>query len=324
MKKVWLVFVSLIICELLLRILGFKPYISTPFYLKSTPSHFLAPNDTFGFALNPGSFNVNINGLDFKANHNYGNTRKVLADSGHSKQSVLHLYGCSFAYGFGISDSATLATQLQHKLGLRYKVKSFAVPGHGDVQGLLKLKNQIKQGQKPNLVIFGFCYFHAQRNVLNANYRIHIKQGLNEQSAACRFPYVASNQNQFNISFEPAKSIYKHWLFRRKLSLVNLFQTTTDALFNAQTGQNETQWVFMQLKQLCAQNDIRLIIAPLTRHKNMSSYISFFNKQNIAVANTMLNIADSVYNNQPFDSHPNGIATAYYAQKIVNTINKTE
>lgn len=297
------------------------PYVNTPFSLVSEPSNFLKTDSLYGYALNEGSFNVSINGHPFSCKHKSNENRFVTDQAKADSLPRIYLFGCSFAYGFGVNDSATLASQLQKKLEKKAKVLSYAVPGFGDLQGYLKLKKMIGQGKKPSVAIFCYCDFHNERNILSSKYRIHVAQGLHDMSdsSSC-FPMCKIESDSLLTHKILGTEIYSHWTGRDVSAIINLLQTTYDVLFYQNNGKKETLALYNEITTLCKANDIAFVFAPLSNETNYTVFEEMILKKELIVSDPKVNLSNPEYNNSPFDSHPNEQALKEMADNIYNTL----
>ncbi len=93
-----------------------------------------------------------------------GGSRLTGAPAGDGPNVLI--VGCSFAEGYGVRDDQSFAWLLQKRFP-NLRVWNFGTPGYGTYQSLLLLREVIEQQHiHPDVVIYGFVPFHAERNVL--------------------------------------------------------------------------------------------------------------------------------------------------------------
>jgi hypothetical protein len=84
----------------------------------------------------------------------------------------IFVFGCSFSYGWMISDDDTYAWRLQSAFP-QAQVTNFAQPGFGTTHAVVQLMEQIEQGNIPDVCIFAYLptmeqpFGHPDRNVAN-------------------------------------------------------------------------------------------------------------------------------------------------------------
>ncbi|MEL6255440.1 MAG: hypothetical protein AAFR87_25765, partial [Bacteroidota bacterium] len=146
--------------EIALRILQYEPYRQVNFLIKSSPSHCLIPHPYLGFALNPGSFEVQINqAKPYQVRHGSDSLRITHPSPLPDSLPEIFLLGCSYTYGMGVNDEDSFPYLLQEAFPT-YRVKNFGVPGFGSVQSYLQLKAELKKGNRPKIVILNLVEFH--------------------------------------------------------------------------------------------------------------------------------------------------------------------
>jgi hypothetical protein len=84
-------------------------------------------------------------------------------DAGSPRPQVL-LVGCSFTFGWGVSDDETWAWGLQ-ALRPDLDVRNRGTAAYGTFQALLLLERLLASGERPAHVIYGFIPDHGVRNV---------------------------------------------------------------------------------------------------------------------------------------------------------------
>lgn len=98
----------------------------------------------------------NENGLRLTPNNNV------------NSRICLNIYGCSFAYGYGIEDSETITAYLQKKLP-QYNVKNFGITGAGAHQMLARLEFDIDSNElgqcDENIFIYEIIPHHIYRSI---------------------------------------------------------------------------------------------------------------------------------------------------------------
>lgn len=324
LKYLGFLFLITPICfELALRFLGFSAYEQFPYTIESSPRFCIEKSAKLGFSLGEGTFEVTINkGLIYKATHQDG---KRITRSHSLKYSLdqVFLMGCSYTYGMGVNDSASFPFLVQSRL-TKQNIQNFGVPGYGTVQSYLQLKNEIASGTIPKVVIVNFCDFHHERNSLTPRYRLSLEMGFQRSNPAVRkqistskFPYIEIK----TIKYAPYSDIYTVWAGRETFASINYFQTRNDDRATANIDlEKNSLLIFGKLKELCNKNGIHLIVTGLTQTKQTNQFLTLLRKMGIDTRDISIDLNAKKYNSLPFDSHPNALAHAHFAEKIVQIL----
>lgn len=324
-KSILLVLIGIALGEGLLWLLGFRPYQRVEYIVESEPAPFLMPHPTLGFCLNPGIFDITIGqheGISFSALHRADSTRSLGSTINDSSGFDILLFGCSYAYGLGVNDSQTMGWHLQNHFDT-IAFKSHCTPGYGDIQAFHLLQNLARKGQMPEIVVLNFCDFHLERNVLANEYRKHLmlgyqrsKEGLDTMMQTGGFPYVVSKGKDLFFEVEPWSSVYSNWPGREHLALVNLLQTVREQLFDQSDHHGASITLFRRINDLCNAHNTNLLVAALTKTSETTAFLKQCRHHGLTVADISVDLLESHYNNQPYDSHPNALAHKQFANAL--------
>jgi len=117
-----------------------------------------------GYRLKPGHFTLFLaDGHPVKITHWAGHERATSEHAGISGGPELWIFGCSYTYGWSLSDQETFPWLVQEKFP-QVKVRNFAVPGYGDLQGLLRMREEVGTGNRPEAIVLVYASFHDERN----------------------------------------------------------------------------------------------------------------------------------------------------------------
>lgn len=324
---------TLLLLEVALRLLGYQAFHFPPFTITSEPAGALIPHSEFGLALQPGTFKITMNdSLEYSSERQADSTR--FTGNRHS-QNHIDFHGCSFTYGMAVNTEDAFAYLLQEKVDSQFSIRNKAVPGYGNIQGLLSLKQSITQkATLPQTIIMFYASFHDDRNALNPQYREHlyygflnmdqeIKEKFNNASHA-RFPYAQMNDQKLQIQHSSTKQLFKPLPLREHSALVNLIQKTTNNQTNSQINSNQiSQEILLEMNRLCKENEIEFIVASIVKDTLTSQTLAELRKSGVSTLDMGLDILnDNQYNNLPYDSHPNALAHRIYAEKLYQFLNE--
>lgn len=331
MTSVLGVLLGLVIAEGLLWILGYRPYHRVDYQMNSSPQPFLQPHATLGLALNPGSFKVTVGqdeGVSFLVSHTANGQRVTGAIPRDSAAYSVGLFGCSYAYGLGINDRESMGWLLQERFD-QIEVRNFCTPGYGDIQGVDLLRELSLQGDMPDIAVFNFCDFHMERNTLSPDYRKHLmlgyersKSGLDTIMRVSNFPYAVIKGGRLVHETQDWANMYRNWLGREYSVLINLLQTSRDRLFENSDKEHVTLELFKEAKALCKQHHTRLLVSGMTDTEQTTVFLDNCKEQGIPVLNESIDLKDTLFNNHPFDTHPNGRAHRHFAKQLGNYLQK--
>lgn len=332
-RKPWLFYLYLLILilpctELALRIIGYRPYERSEYSIRSEPSFCLLPDEQLGFALAPGEFEVTINeGHRYSVTHGPDSQRISSFGADSTNKEEIIILGCSYSYGMGVDDSASFPFLLQKKFPA-WRVKNLAVPGYGTVQSYLQLKQHIQAGSIPKVVVLGYAGFHSERNVLTPSYRKHLHIGFEESDTTLRqhmemgnFPYVEYRDSGLVFRAAGWDEVYQGWAGRKRFALVNALQSfAEDQTANNLRPEEATLKLIQMMDALCKKHQVNLVVAGLTQDELTKSMLYLLKKEGIFAVDALVDLSDKTYTNLPFDTHPNTLAHARYAEAITEAI----
>jgi hypothetical protein len=139
--------------EIVLRVAGYKPWqIENVDVAVEPKGNFFTKDSELGYKHLPGKFKVTLNGnYSFNATHLNNSlriTHPLNTYNQSSKKPEIWILGCSFTYGWSLSDSETYAWLLQEKLP-KYEIVNFGVNGYGTLHSFIQFKEALKQGKNP-------------------------------------------------------------------------------------------------------------------------------------------------------------------------------
>ena len=321
----FLVLITPICFELALRLMGHSAYKQFDYTIESTPKFCIEKSANLGFSLGEGSFEVTINkGLVYRATHKNGE-RITRQDTVSDSLDRIFLMGCSYTYGMGVDDSLSFPFMVQSRLK-NLNIQNLGVPGFGTVQSYLQLKKQIASGTIPAVVMVNFCDFHHDRNSLTPHYRMSLEMGFQRSNPAVRskmaqskFPYVENR----TIKYVTYADLYSVWPGRETFATINFFQIRQDERATAKIdAEKNSLFIFGELQKLCKKHDIHLIVNGLTQTKKTTHFLSLLRKMGIETHDISIDLNSKKYNSLPYDSHPNALAHAHFAEKISSILAK--
>lgn len=307
----------LVIAEGILRLIGMQPHIHNDYPVHSDPDLALLPSIGFGFALNPGIYQVTVrDSLRFSVTHTADSTRYCGKSGGDLN---VHIHGCSYTYGFGVNDSDTYPWKLQ-EANPKWQITNYAVPGFGTIQGLLRLKDEIRVGNIPDVVIIGYAGFHEERNALTRIQRqawkeamILTDQEFTEVFEKAAFPYGSITDNELQVKYYEMSRIYSNWPLRESSALVNWMENTYNALEDRASDKEEiTRLVMDEIAKVTKNHGIRVLVVGLMPDDITLKMLDYCDELGWETVEAGVDLSDNNYNLMPWDGHPNANAHDHY------------
>jgi hypothetical protein len=328
-NTLFIILTTIFLLEIVIRICGVTPFEVQKFNIQSKPNFCLIPNSAYGFGLNSGEFDVTMNHkIHYTVTHNSDSLRIVsYSKSGiYTKKtcpenSVIDIHGCSFTYGMSVDDSLTFPFLLQKSLP-NYRFRNYAVPGFGNLQALIRLQNQVKNQDFPDVVMVSYADFHDERNALNTNYRKSLYHGFLNANENVK-PLFGESQIPFydlkkGIQYCDWKNMYKNWLGRDYSAAINSLQDAFEKMQNASNDEKAvTHQILLKIKELCQQNNIKFIVLFITKNESTALTKQFCEQQNIELMDIGLELPSEKYSNLPYDIHPNKTAHRIFSERIL-------
>lgn len=339
---IMLIFVCI---EIFLRILGF--HTGFEYFLRVSPRNIFKEDKTTGWKLNEGDyiFAVHDSSNIFKAKINKNESRistPDIADTAYSKDKPsIHIYGCSFTFGFSVADSETSSYILQQFLP-DYRVVNKGVPGYGLTQMYLSLQESLIKCDTPKIVIFNYGKFHDERTVLHRGCSSLIVKAISNGSSNglknMKYPYIYMDNNKSKdsivLEYCAIKNLPKFWSFHNKSVLIGLLNNLYDDYHDKRIEDQLhliSEKTALEMMIFCKQNGIIPIFATVTPES--TDILSNLNNRGFLTLNYGINI-DNIINGKPQPGkyncgitdpwHPNSIAHRIYAEKLYTFFNETK
>jgi hypothetical protein len=320
---------ALFAAELFTRFLGYYPF---NYSMKGDkiadvstilPEPYFATDSLIGYSLKPGRYSTLYeSGFAFSSTHNSeGNRFTRLANTAFDKTvtNLIHIYGDSYFYGFGLEDTATFGYKLQQKLN-GARVVNRAVMGHSAVTSLLRLRSDIATNSIPRVAIVLFTDNDIDRCVFSKSMERNISVHKSKVKSYT-YPYARLEQDSLIIDHKPlGKKSY--WLSRH-LAVINLIETAQfDQEDKSLNKEKVHQQVFREIVNTCRQNQIVLCLISTARGDYAAQQKQAFEKENIPFVDVSDLLTDE-YTLLPYDRHPNGLANSVWLERsltILDTI----
>ena len=300
------------------RILGYRPWVTRQLDVVVEPGGRLySPNPILGYTALPGRFKVTINGSYSFNITNLDNTLRVTHPFGASSdkpKTGIWIFGDSITYGWSVNDKDTYPWLLQEKLP-DYEVINFGVNGYGTLQNLIQLREALKNGAEPKVVVLVYASWDDVRNTFIRGRRKMLTPAAS--LGPVNQPYARFDSNgKLNVSIDTLE--YRPFPLMRYSAFIHALEESYDRYEERHSQSHEiTKAIIKEFADLCKARGIELVVAGLTSDATTSDMFSYCKSQGLRTADIwidFLNIKEN--NNLPYDSHPSAIAHRQYAQKL--------
>ncbi len=303
--------------EIAARLLGYTGLKWVHYEIKTSPTNCITGDSLLGFRLNPGKFNVTINGgLKYVATHL--NSKNRYCDTDTNSSHTIGFFGCSFTYGMGVEDSATFVAQIARKLPETH-VLNYSVPGYGTVQTLQLLQQLEGQNKLPDTIVVCFSNLHFKRNGLTPGYRRDLVLGYAkadhrtpEYMRSAAFPYFSGKQ----IKTEKWEDLYSNWPGREYSALVNYLQSLRDRKQEQEIDTYQlTREAFDAILKITQEK--HLLVLMLDEGEGSDRLSSYLSANRIQIIHGKWDINNPEETNAPFDDHLNPAAHKRIADLLI-------
>lgn len=262
--------VSLVICEVTLRLLGYRPLTvksGGQRYAWMLPDAQLGwRNDRRGGAYHR-LYHLPERVDDVTITLLAGGERSTARNSPpEDHRAQVLAVGCSLTFGWGVPDDASYPWRLQELLP-EFHVRNLGVAGYGTYQSLLMLKQWLTgQGASshPTYVVYGFMEYHPPRNV-GAYSWLNLLTLLNEESVeVVKVPFCSLDPRGQLVQHPPEGLRRAPFSHRFALSRgLSEYVLNVEKLKRYLQADRVTELLLLDVQTLCRSQGATLLIAYL-------------------------------------------------------------
>ena len=300
--------ISLLVVEATLRATGHRPWTHA---VAASPEPTLHdPDPVLGWWLRPGHWRYGPyapGGPPVEVTIDADRTRRTRPDAvapEDARSQVLTL-GCSFTFGWAVSDDETWPWRLQ-ALRPDLDVRNRGTAAYGTFQSLLLLERVLARGDRPAHVIYAYLPYHRERNVAQAEWLFYLAAFATHDIVAV--PYCTLDGEQRLVRHPPRS--YPAWPLHERSAAV-AFLEWQSALFSARPrvaqAAEVTRRLVAEMADLCRAHGIRFsLLALLVEDADMDTVVPFARARGIDVIDCARRLGpnDIVRG----EHHPNGVA----------------
>jgi hypothetical protein len=220
------VLVLLLTVELALRLAGVEPW-TWQSGLEGMPS--MSRRDPeLGWVARPGSYRYRHGDRTITTTIGEDGSRgQDVGEPGSDARPEIWFTGASYTQGWGIDDGDDLASLVAAQLPDMH-LRNFAVPGYATLQAKLLYERTIeREARVPQLVVYGYAFFHDYRNTAATYWLLTLKRSSNVHEWI-EVPYAQWQADKGLRTFPPKG--YPKWPLSEYSALLQLMQTRVAAL----------------------------------------------------------------------------------------------
>lgn len=310
---------ALLAAEVVLRASGVTPYAPRASIANEPQLH--APDPILGWRTVPGSYTLPPYVPGGAA------ARVTVLDDGSratgptppGARDVLWLVGCSFTFGWAISDDATAAWQLQRLLPGVHVVNR-GVNAYGTYQVLLLLEERFARGERPQRVVYGFHEVHEERNVATPRWLRTLDENASRGNVGV--PYVTLDATGALQRHDAVR--YPAWPLRAQLATVAFLERVFADSSGRERGaeaRRVTESLLLAIRDLCKAHGVPFEVVLLQARPAVAKHYARFLRQNgVPVADCIVPIPPEA--RVPGEGHPNGAVHARWAACMARALGR--
>ncbi|MBM4245907.1 MAG: hypothetical protein FJ148_19225 [Deltaproteobacteria bacterium] len=226
---------------------------------------------------------------------------RVTAAAPAAGQPEVLVVGCSFAFGWAISDDETMLWHLQERHPELHFVNR-AVKAYGTYQALLLLEEMLAAGARPTRVIYALHQSHEERNVAETRWLGMLERFSRQGGVA--LPYATLRDDGMLERHAPEP--YPALPLRGRLATVALLE---DVLLARTAGprvaekRRVIEALILAMRDLCARHGVRFDVLLLQASpRKRAEYIRFFDRAHVGYADCVVPIPATA--RVPGEGHP--------------------
>ncbi len=312
----------LLVLELALRFVGYAPYggkdprmdINSAQFFDSVKGWRSSEGSTvkIAFKQNTKPFNETVLSSGKRATK----IKNSFFQKPEFRKPQLVFLGCSFMFGFGVSDKDTLPWIIQNEMPER-EVINFGTKGYGTYQNLLSMEEVVIKDLK-NVFIYGFNDFHETRNILYPP----IIRNVMRQNELKNFyvPYCDLDKKGELVRHAPKG--FPEFPLRSSSAIISLIE---DIYFSLKTipyllkKDRITKLLLIEMNNLAEDNgDKFIVLLQRLSLEKKKEYISFLKDNKIKYIDGVHPKQNEPEMQLSFDSHPNQKMYQYWAKLVVD------
>jgi len=272
-----------------------------------------------GYVPEPGTFKITLPGpYSFRITHSQKGLRitRALDTNPGGRKKEIWIFGCSFTEGWTLNDEETYPWVLQSQI-TNYEVVNFGVGGYGTLQSLLQLREAVKKGKPPAIVVLTYASFHDRRNTLARSWmKTRMTNGPSLYLNDVQLPYMKWSAHQKpELQYQPIQ--YHEVPLARYSALANTLDDTYNRIVDQTYHSHDiSKAIIDDFAELCKAHQIDLIVAGIVSDPPTTEMLEYCKSRGITTVDISVDLNIKENTNLPYDNHPSALADRQYAQKL--------
>jgi hypothetical protein len=300
------ILISLTAAEVVLRIMGRKPWKVNPNNIIVEPGGKLfLKHHTLGYTQRPGEFKITLaTGYTFTATHDAKGHRIThpISNSNTKKKTKIWIFGDSMNYGWSLNDDEVYPWFLQDRLK-EYEITNFGVNGYGTLHSYIQFKEELEKGKKPKIAIINYGSFHDRRNTLLRERKKLIAGPWNNIGLTAQ-PYARfDSEGKLEYNFSETK--YSEFPLMRSPALAHLLERMFNQLEEKiYKSHDVTKAIIKDFAKLAKENNVIFVVAGIWWDPLTKEMLEFCKSEEILAVDISINLDLPGKRNYPHDDHP--------------------
>jgi hypothetical protein len=275
-----------------------------------------------GYRLNPGRFTVYMaDGFPVQTTHLPTHERATNGTDQPSGRAEIWIFGCSYTYGWSVNDGETFPWLTQQALP-SFRVRNFGVPGYGDLQGLLRFREELKKGVNPKIVVLVYAAFHDERNAGLRRWQKSLIRPRNGNIGPQSQPRATlDSEGNLKVSEHPEE--FRELPGMRTWSILHSIEKMWNKIeANTVPTEKISQQIIRNLAREAAKAGAGFLLVGIENDPKTESMISWWVQEGGKAVDISVNMNKNGMRNNPHDCHPSPQAHRIYADQLIQALKK--
>jgi len=315
----------MVVLEAVLRFTKEPPWQPDIVPFRVEPGGMLYEDDTvLGYRLKPSRFSVYMaDGFPVLTTHLSTHERATNGTDQPSGRAEIWIYGCSYTYGWSVNDGETFPWLTQQALP-SFRVRNFGVPGYGDLQGLLRFREELKKGVSPKMVVLVYASFHDERNAGLRRWQKSLIRPRNGNIGPQSQPRAKlDSEGNLKVSEHPEE----FWELpgMRTWSIPHSIEKRWNKIeANAVPTEKISQQIIRNLAREAAKAGAGFLLVGIENDPKTESMLRWWVQEGGKTVDISVNMNENGMRNDPHDCHPGPKAHRVFATRLLQAIQQNK
>jgi hypothetical protein len=316
-------FLMMVVLEVVLRLTKEPPWKPDLVPFRVEPGGRLYEDDPImGYRLKPGRFTVTMaDGFPVQTTHLSTHERATGGNDQKLGRPEIWIFGCSYTYGWSVNDEETFPWLTQQELP-SFRVRNFGVPGYGDLQGLLRFREELKNGVNPKMVVLVYAAFHDERNAGLRRWQKSLIAPRNGNIGPQAQPRATlDSEGNLKVSEHPAE--FRELPGMRTWSIPHSIEKRWNKIqANAVPMDKISQQIIRNLAREAERAGAGFLLVGIENDPKTESMLRWWGQEGGKTVDISVNMNENGMRNDPHDCHPGPKAHRVFATRLLQVIQK--